>query len=245
MRWAAGALSIFSASYIHGVVAESCGIQGSFGRPSKHICDTILELGFPLPDDAWRIFSTDTTPAQSEGGYSFEFPNVLTPVKHQRVVGSLGCAIAVYNTKANPGDGPKFSVNSWSVVLDAIENVLDACLPYGGSQNITGDLTGGLTVHVYEPGAAIEDYLSANSMEEETTDDQSFLAHWAEEAIADELESSGAANEASRQEAQTVSPQATYCQGRTTKFPCVRHVLKTSVLLGNTLTSFTIVSTYA
>ncbi|KAI9697233.1 MAG: hypothetical protein M1836_004797 [Candelina mexicana] len=137
----------------------------------------------------------------------------LTPIKHQRaspeyygqfssvnpfcawlmVIIGLGCIIAVYNRRAEDNYGVTFSVNSWSRVLDAVGNILDTCSPYGGSQDIVGEFTGSLVVYVYEPGAPIDEYLSANLKDSEAIDVHSFRAV--------ELENFVSANEASEQQA--------------------------------------------
>ncbi len=154
----AGVLSILSVLHIfQGVMAPFCASQGSFGQPSRHLCDNILELDFPNPNSASRIFSTDTNPAPSDI-YISVFPRVLTPIKHQRVVRSnlvnffgliiscavltvvidIGCAIAIFNDNAESDSSVTFSVNSWSRVLDAIMNILNTCSPYGGSEKVLG-----------------------------------------------------------------------------------------------------------
>ncbi len=128
-------------------------------------------------------------------------------------------------------------------------------------------------IYVYKPGAAIEEYLSANSMhlgtttgpslltdeEMETTPDPSLLTDEELdtttgsslqtdeelEAATDYLENTGSGNTASRQQAPPTSPQSTYCSGKPSKIFCVQHILKTSVLFGNALSTFSVVSTLA
>ncbi|KAI9718599.1 MAG: hypothetical protein M1812_004050 [Candelaria pacifica] len=243
MRFSAGALSIVLILYTRGVFAPWCGFNGNYGQPSLSLCNRVRDLDFPPRDDTWRIFAPE---ANWVTGHPFGFPKVPTPVQHQRVVMNVGgCAIAVYNLRSGLGDIESLVVENWRRVLEAVDHILETCLPYGGSQHPIDGMTSGLMIYVYEPGADIEINFSTNSVGIETANGDSSIADSEEEAVADVLRSFGPAIMASTSQTPPNSPQTTYCMAKSSIFTCVQHTLKTSVLFGNALSTFDVVSTYA
>lgn len=122
-------------------------------------------------------------------------------------------------------------------------------------------------VYVFEPGAAIEDYFSQNSMHVVSTKGfppQSTGGYEADveesdsanqglsqqqtggyEADAEESDSDASANEASSHHVLPASLQATYCGLGLSKPQCILQTLEASVLFENMLSTFAVVSTYA
>ncbi|KAI9765550.1 MAG: hypothetical protein M1835_007365 [Candelina submexicana] len=260
MRFLAGVLPILLSPYIQSAIAPWCGFTGEYGQPSEPLCNSVKDLDLPRRDDIWRIFAPD---AILEPTNSLDFPKVPTPVKHQRwalLSNSLyvhlltasgqpdsgGCAIAVYNINSNlNNDIESLVLENWRRVLEAVDNILGTCIPHGGSQHPIDGLNSGLMIYVYEPGADIEINFNTNSVGTETTNGHSGLLDSDSEAVAEILRSVGTANGGSTQRTPPNSPQTTYCLAKASTFACIQHTLKSSVLFGNALSTFDVVSTYA
>lgn len=106
-------------------------------------------------------------------------------------------------------------------------------------------------IYVYEPGADIEINFDSNSVGMEIANGRASEASHSEvenemEAVAEILRTFGTANgDGESPRGPPNSPETTYCMAKTSNFECVRHMLKNSILFGNALSTFDIVSTYA